>query len=62
MFPSSVDPKYSLAAFNSSSCLLTVKTMLAVVIIFIPILLAYQIWAHTVFKNTELDTIKKGRR
>ena len=51
MLPSSLDPKYSLTAFNSSSSPLTLKIMLTVVIIFVPIVLAYQIWAYTVFKD-----------
>ena len=55
VFPSSLDPKYSLTAFNSSSSPLTLKIMLTVVIIFIPIVLAYQIWAYTVFKDKVLE-------
>jgi cytochrome d ubiquinol oxidase subunit II len=42
---------YNLTAFNASSSPLTLKIMLTVVIIFIPIVLAYQIWAYTVFKD-----------
>ena len=49
LFPSSLDPKYSLTAFNSSSSPLTV------VIIFIPIVLAYQIWAYNVFKDKVVE-------
>ncbi len=49
LFPSSLDPNYSLTAFNSSSSPLTLKIMLTVVIIFVPIVLIYQIWAYTVF-------------
>ena len=51
LFPSSLDPKYSLTAFNASSSPLTLKIMLTVVIIFVPIVLAYQIWAYTLFKD-----------
>ena len=51
LFPSSLDAKYSLTAFNSSSSPLTLKIMLVVVIIFIPIVLAYQIWAYNVFRE-----------
>ena len=51
LFPSSIDPNYSLTAFNASSSPYTLKIMLVVVIIFVPIMLAYQIWAYTLFKD-----------
>lgn len=49
LFPSSIKAEYSLTAFNASSSPLTLKIMLMVVIFFIPIVLAYQIWAYTLF-------------
>ncbi len=57
MFPSSIDPAFSLTAFNASSSPLTLKIMLVVVIIFIPVVIAYQIWAYNLFKGkiTEED-------
>jgi cytochrome bd ubiquinol oxidase subunit II len=51
LFPSSIDPKYSLTAFNASSSPYTLKIMLVVVVIFIPMVLAYQIWAYHMFKD-----------
>lgn len=51
MFPSSLDPAYSLTARNASSSPLTLKIMLAVVVLFLPIVLAYQIWAYNLFKD-----------
>ncbi len=51
LFPSSIDPNYSLTAFNASSSPYTLKIMLVVVIIFVPIMLAYQIWAYNLFKD-----------
>ncbi len=51
MFPSSINPKYSLTAHNSASSPLTLKIMLTVVIIFVPIVLIYQIWAYNLFKD-----------
>ncbi len=51
MFPSSISPAYSLTAYNASSTPLTLKIMLTVVIIFVPIVLAYQIWAYNMFKE-----------
>ena len=57
LFPSSLDPVFSLTAHNASSSLLTLKIMLAVVIIFIPAVIAYQVWAYNLFKGkiTEED-------
>jgi cytochrome d ubiquinol oxidase subunit II len=51
MFPSSLNAAYNLTAFNASSSPLTLKIMLIVVILFIPIVLLYQIWAYTLFKG-----------
>ena len=51
MFPSSINPDFTLTAHNSSSSPLTLKIMLIVVIIFVPIVLAYQIWAYNLFKG-----------
>lgn len=51
MFPSSMNPEYSLTAYNASSSPLTLKIMLIVVIIFVPIVLIYQVWAYNLFKG-----------
>ncbi len=51
LFPSSMNADYSLTAYNASSSPLTLKIMLIVVLIFIPIILAYQIWAYNLFKG-----------
>jgi len=51
LFPSSINPRYSLSAFNASSSPLTLKIMLTVVVIFVPIVLAYQIWTYNLFKG-----------
>ncbi|SPD75878.1 Cytochrome bd quinol oxidase subunit II [uncultured Desulfobacterium sp.] len=51
MFPSSIDPAYSLSAHNASSSPLTLKIMLVVAVIFVPIVLSYQIWAYNLFKH-----------
>jgi cytochrome d ubiquinol oxidase subunit II len=49
MFPSSLDPAFSLTAHNASSSQLTLTIMLVVVVIFVPIVLAYQGWAYRLF-------------
>jgi cytochrome d ubiquinol oxidase subunit II len=51
MFPSNLNPAWSLTAHNASSTQLTLTIMLIVVIIFVPIVLAYQAWAYNLFKT-----------
>lgn len=51
LFPSSIDPAFSLSAYNASSSPLTLKIMLVVVILFVPIVLAYQVWTYWMFKG-----------
>jgi len=51
MFPSNIDAAYSLTAHNASSSPLTLKIMLVVVVLFVPIVLAYQIWTYNFFKG-----------
>jgi cytochrome d ubiquinol oxidase subunit II len=49
MFPSKLDPAYSLTAFNASSSPYTLQLMLTVTLIFLPLVLTYQIWAFRIF-------------
>ncbi|AEA34515.1 cytochrome d ubiquinol oxidase subunit II [Hippea maritima] len=51
LIPSNIDPKYNLTIFNSSSSPYTLKIMLIVAAVFVPIVIAYQIWAHLLFKK-----------
>lgn len=51
VFPSSIDAAYSLTAFNSSSSPLTLKIMLVVAMIFVPLVIAYQTWAYSLFRG-----------
>ncbi len=51
LYPSSLDPSLSLNAFNASSSPLTLKIMLAVALIFVPIVIAYQSWAYYIFRD-----------
>ncbi len=51
MFPSNIDAAYSLTAHNASSSPLTLKIMLVVVVLFVPIVLAYQVWTYHFFKG-----------
>ncbi len=49
LFPSSLDAAFDLTARNASASPLTLKIMLVVVIVFVPIVLIYQIWAYKLF-------------
>jgi cytochrome d ubiquinol oxidase subunit II len=51
LFPSSIDKQFSLTAHNASSSPLTLTVMLIVALIFLPIVLAYQIWTYHLFKG-----------
>lgn len=51
LLPSSLNPAWSLTAFNSSSSPLTLKIMLGVALTFVPIVIGYQVWVHLLFKD-----------
>ncbi len=57
LFPSTIRDYHSLTAYNASSSPLTLKIMLTVVVVFVPVVLAYQFWAYRLFwgKVTEAD-------
>jgi cytochrome d ubiquinol oxidase subunit II len=59
MLPSNIDAAYSLTAHSSASSPQTLKIMLMVVIFFLPVVLAYQVWAYFLFKGevTEKDMV-----
>lgn len=56
LLPSVINPKYSLSIYNSASSELTLKIMLGVVLIFIPIVVVYQTWAYFIFKEGFSET------
>jgi cytochrome bd ubiquinol oxidase subunit II len=51
LLPSSLNPDFSLNVTNSSSSPLTLKIMLVVALIFVPVVLVYQTWAYRLFKD-----------
>ncbi len=55
MFPSRLDPGLSLTAHNSASTGKTLTIMLVVVLIFVPIVIAYQTWAYWFFRGPVPD-------
>jgi cytochrome d ubiquinol oxidase subunit II len=51
LLPSSIAADYSLTISNSASSPLTLKIMLGVALTFVPIVIAYQVWVHFLFKG-----------
>ena len=51
LLPSSLDPAYSLTVHNSASSPLTLKIMLVVALIFVPVVIAYQTWVYVLFRG-----------
>ncbi len=51
LIPSNLDPGYSLTIFNSSSSPYTLKIMTIVALIFVPVVIAYQVWVYRVLKG-----------
>ena len=51
LLPSSINPSYSLTIFNSASSPLTLKIMLGVAFIFVPLIIVYQAWVYNFFKD-----------
>ena len=61
LLPSSLDPAASLTAFNSASSPLTLKIMLGVVLVFVPIVIAYQVWVYRHFSfEISAEDLDKG--
>ena len=55
---SSLNPNWSLTIYNSSSSPYTLQVMSIIALIFVPIVLAYQIWTYWLFKRRVSDKIK----
>jgi cytochrome bd ubiquinol oxidase subunit II len=51
LIPSRLDPAYSLTAFNASSSPYTLKIMTIVALIFVPVVIIYQVWVYRVFRH-----------
>lgn len=62
LIPSSISPEFNLTIFNSSSSPYTLKIMTIVAIMFVPIVIAYQIWIYRIFRHKiSADEISKDR-
>ena len=51
MIISSLDPAATVTAFNGSSSPLTLKIMLGVALVMVPLVLVYQFWAYRLFSH-----------
>jgi cytochrome d ubiquinol oxidase subunit II len=51
LIPSSIDPDFSLTIFNTSSSVYTLKIMTVVALLFVPLVIIYQIWKFRIFKK-----------
>jgi len=51
VLPSTLDPRFDLTIYNASSSHLTLSVMLAVALLFVPIVLGYQGWSYWVFRQ-----------
>ncbi len=57
MYPSSIDPAASLTIWNASSSQLTLKIMLIVVLIFVPLVIIYQVAVYRIFRHPVTDAV-----
>ncbi|NDV24010.1 cytochrome d ubiquinol oxidase subunit II [Desulfovibrio sp. JC022] len=55
LLPSSINPAYSITIQNAASSQLTLKIMLTVALIMVPIVIGYQFWMHKVFATKITD-------
>lgn len=51
LIPSSINSAYSLTIFNTSSSVYTLKIMTVVALLFVPLVIGYQIWVYRVFRH-----------
>ena len=62
LIPSSIDPDYSLTIFNSSSSIYTLKIMTVVALLFVPVVIAYQVWIYRIFRSKVTPQDIEGNR
>lgn len=55
ILPSSLNPGFSVTIFNASSSPLTLKIMLVVALIFVPVVIGYQAWVYKTFSHKVTD-------
>ncbi|WP_379965223.1 cytochrome d ubiquinol oxidase subunit II [Ectobacillus sp. sgz5001026] len=60
MLPSRINDVFSTTLYNASGSQLTLQIMFVVAIIMVPIVIGYQIWSYTVFKEKITKNSAKG--
>jgi cytochrome bd ubiquinol oxidase subunit II len=60
MLPSKIDTAYSVTLFDAAGSKLNLTIMFVVAVIFVPIIIAYQSWSYTLFKDKILKESAKG--
>lgn len=60
MLPSRINDAYSTTLFDAAGSELNLRIMLIVAIIFVPIIIAYQTWSYTIFKEKITKHSAKG--
>ncbi|MFA4986951.1 MAG: cytochrome d ubiquinol oxidase subunit II [Candidatus Brocadiia bacterium] len=62
LFPSSINPSYSLGIANAASSDHSLLIMLCVAIVFVPIVIGYQVWVYRTFRHKiTADDFKPGQ-
>jgi len=51
LLPSSLNPGYSMTIYNSASSPLTLKIMLGVALVMVPVVILYQAWVYKTFSH-----------
>lgn len=62
LIPSRLDPGSSLTIFNSSSSVYTLRIMTVVALLFVPLVIAYQIWTYRIFKGSNGLDSNEGKK
>jgi cytochrome d ubiquinol oxidase subunit II len=60
LLPSSIEPNHGLTLWDASSSQRTLGLMLGVVIVFLPIVLAYTAWIYRVLRGTVTEAAVAG--
>ena len=57
MLKSSVSPEYGIDIFEAASSHMTLSIMLGAALLFVPIVIIYQLWVYIMFKEKVEETV-----
>jgi cytochrome d ubiquinol oxidase subunit II len=60
MLPSRINDAYSTTLYNAAGSQLNLKIMFFVAIVMVPIVIGYQLWSYSIFKNKIHKDSAKG--